>query len=67
MRSSKLSATALTNIPCVSVDILLAGIRLSSWVDMGVDLSLRLMVIDCRFCKTLPNRSERFLAVSPTT
>ena len=67
MRSLKLSATAPTNIPCVSVEILLAGIRLSICVLMEVDLSSRLMVMLCRFCKILPKRSERVLAVSPTT
>ena len=27
---------------------------------MEVDLSFRLMVMDCRCCRTFPNRSERF-------
>lgn len=60
-------ATAPTNIPCVKVDILEAGIRLSKWVDIEVDLSVRLMVRLCHFCATFPKRSLRFLAVSPTT
>ena len=47
--SPKLSATAPTNIPCESVLILLAGIRLSSWVLIEVDVSLRLMLMDSRF------------------
>ena len=34
---------------------------------MEVDLSLRLIVMLCRFCKTFPKRSESVLAVSPTT
>ncbi len=45
MRSSKLSDTEPTNIPCVKVEILEAGIRLSNCVEIEVDLSLRLMVI----------------------
>src|SRR5690606_41981443 len=64
--SSKLSETAPTNIPCVKVEILEAGIRLSNCVDIEVDLSLRFIVILCRFCNTFPNRSDRLLAVSPT-
>ena len=31
------------------------------------ETSCRLMEMDCRFCNTLPNRSESVLAVSPTT
>ena len=67
MRSEKLSATEPTNMPCVSPEILLGGIMLSIWVEMEVDLSLRLMVMLCRFCNILPKRSLNVLAVSPTT
>ena len=45
MRSSKLSLTAPTNIPCVSVEILLGGIRLSIWV-------LKEWLTSCRFIDT---------------
>ena len=34
---------------------------------MEVETSCRLMEIDCRFCNTLPNRSDSVFAVSPTT
>ena len=54
-------------MPCVSEEILLGGIRLSIWVEMEVDTSLRLMEMDCRFWRILPKRSESVLAVSPTT
>ena len=59
--------TAPTNIPCVSVEIFEAGIRLSSCVLIEVDLSLWFIVMLCRFCNTFPKRSESVLAVSPTT
>lgn len=39
IRSPKLSETAPTNIPCVSVEILLGGIRLSICVLMEVEVS----------------------------
>lgn len=54
-------------MPCVRLDILLAGIRLSIWVLIEVDFSRWLIVMLCRFCNTLPKRSERIFAVSPTT
>ena len=43
------------------------GMSESICVLMDVDLSLRLIVMLCRFCKTLPKRSESVFAVSPTT
>ena len=49
-------------MPCVSVEILLAGIRLSICVLMEVDLSSRLMVMLWRLCRILPKRSESVLA-----
>ena len=48
-----------TNIPWVRLAILLAGIRLSNCVDIEVEVSLRLIVVDCLFCNTFPKRSER--------
>ena len=30
-------------------------------MEIKVDLSFRLMVMDCRCCRTFPNRSERVL------
>ena len=42
--SPKLSATAPTNIPCDRLEILLAGIRLSSCVLIEVDVPLRFML-----------------------
>ena len=65
--SSKLSLTAPTNIPCVKLDILLGGIKLSICVLIEVDLSFRLIVMLWRFCKTFPKRSESVFAVSETT
>ena len=65
--SSKLSLTAPTNIPCVKLDILLGGIKLSICVLIEIDLSFRLIVILWRFCNTFPKRSESVLAVSETT
>ncbi len=50
---------------CVSVEILLCGIRLSIWYEWLT--SLRLMLMDWRCCNTFPNLSESVLAVSPTT
>ena len=44
-----------------------AGISESICVLMEVEVSCRLMESDCRCCRILPKRSERFLAVSPTT
>jgi hypothetical protein len=35
-------------------------------VEIEVDLSCRLMVIDCHFCNTLPNLSESIFADSLT-
>jgi hypothetical protein len=43
------SATAPTNMPCVSPEIFQGRIRLSNCVFMEVDLSLRLMAMLCRF------------------
>ena len=37
---------------------------MSIWVLMETEVSFRLMVMFCRFCKTLPKRSESVLAVS---
>ena len=54
-------------MPCVRLDILLAGIRLSIWVLIKVDFSRWLIVMLCRFCNTFPKRSDRIFAVSPTT
>ena len=67
MRSLKLSDTEPTNIPCVRPEILLGGMSASICVLMEVDTSCRLMEMDCRFCNTLPNRSDSVFAVSPTT
>ncbi len=67
MRSLKLSDTEPTNIPCVRPEILLGGMSASICVLMEVETSCRLMEIDCRFCNTLPNRSDSVFAVSPTT
>ena len=36
-------------------------------VQREVDVSLRLMLMDSRFCRIFPNRSDNVLAVSPTT
>lgn len=43
---------------CRRLEILDGGIRLSIWLDMEADLSLRLIVIDWRFCNTFPQRSD---------
>ena len=63
MRSPQLSATAPTNMPCVSVEILLAGIRLSICVLMEVDLSLAVdgdaLAPLQNFAETLPKASWR--------
>ena len=67
IRSSNVSATEPTNIPCVREEIFEGGMSESICVLMEVDLSLRLIVMLCRFCKTFPKRSESVLAVSPTT
>lgn len=67
IHSSKLSATTPANLPCVRFEILLGEIRESIGLEMNVDLLLRLMVIDWRFCNTFPKRSESVFAVSPTT
>ena len=56
-----------TNIPWVSPLILLGGMRLSIWVLMDVETSWRLMEMDWRFWSTFPKRSDKVLAVSPTT
>ncbi len=52
---------------CVREEIFEGGISEFICVLMEVDLSLRLMVMLCRFCKTFPNRSKSVFAVSPTT
>ena len=57
----KLSDTEPTNIPCVRPEILLGGMSASICVLMEVDTSCRLMEMDCRFCNTLPNRSDSVL------
>lgn len=67
IRSSKLSDMAPTNIPCVRFEILFAGIKLSIYVEIDLDLSWRFIVIDCRFCNTFPKGSDKVLVVSPTT
>ena len=67
MVSPKLSDTLPTNIPCERLDILEAGIRESSWVLMLVEVSSFVILTDLRCWSTLPKRSERFFAVSPTT
>ena len=41
--------------------------RQSIWVLMDVETSCRLMEMDWRFWSTLPKRSDKVLAVSPTT
>ena len=63
IRSSNVSATEPTNIPCVREEIFEGGMSESICVLMDVDLSLRLMVMLCRRCKTFPKRSESVLAV----
>ena len=65
--SRKLSQTLPTNMPWERLDIFEAGISESSWVLMLVDVSSRVMLTDLRCWSTFPNRSERFLAVSPNT
>ena len=45
--SPKLSATLPTNVPCERLAILEAGIRESNCVLMEVDVSCRLMDMDC--------------------
>ena len=63
----KLSETAPTKHSLSKIGYFAAGIKLSNCVDMEVEVSLRLIVVDCLFCNTFPKRSERVLAVSPTT
>jgi len=49
------------------VEILEARIRLPNCVEIDVEVSLRLIDMLRLFCNTIPKRSERFFAVSPTT
>lgn len=58
--SSKLSLTAPTNIPCVKLDILLGGIKLSICVLIEVDLSFRLIVMLWRFAVPFRNGLKAF-------
>ena len=67
MRSSKLSATAPTNMPCERLEIFEAGIRLSSCVLVEVVRLSLLSELEVRSCTILPKRSLNVLAVSPKT
>lgn len=59
--SPKLSATLPTNVPCERLAILDAGISESNCVLMEVDVSCRLIEMDCRCWSILPKRSDRLL------
>ena len=65
MRSSKLSDTEPTNIPCVRPEILLGGIRLSICVLMDVDLSCRLMVIESYNVTVPDDTTELTISATP--
>ena len=44
-----------------------SGLLVDFAKQQGASVSVRGLILDCRFCNTLPKRSESVLAVSPTT
>ena len=67
LRSSKLSATEPTNMPCVRLEIFEAGISVSNCVLVEVVTFSFDTECDSRSCTILPKRSDKVRAVSPTT
>ena len=67
IRSSKLSATEPTNMPCVRLEIFEAGISVSNCVLVEVVTFSFDTECDSRSCTILPKRSDKVRAVSPTT
>ena len=63
IRSSKLSKTTPTNMPCERLEILEAGMRLSICIKIEVDLSLRLIVMNqlCgnEFLKQMVHKAQK--------